>query len=74
LDHEWVLAQFSGKLIKRRKVFPAKLRPYLADMQATRNLSDYQTDSVSKKDAARQNRKAQEMLSAIRKAIQNDEF
>jgi uncharacterized protein (UPF0332 family) len=74
LDHEWAQAQFNGKLVKRRKVFPGKLKSYLPDMQALRDLADYKTDSVSKKDASRQNEKAREMLRFIGKEIQNDEF
>ena len=29
LDHKWVQAEFSGRLITRRKTYPAKVKAYL---------------------------------------------
>ncbi|OQY57499.1 MAG: hypothetical protein B6245_16765 [Desulfobacteraceae bacterium 4572_88] len=41
-DHKWVQAEFSRKLIKRQKIYPARLRSYLLEMQIIRNRADYE--------------------------------
>ncbi len=69
LDHEWVQAQFNGRLIRRDKLFPGKIRSYLPDIQAIRNIADYRNDSVSKKETARQLAKAKEFILLISKEI-----
>lgn len=67
IDHKWVQAEFSGKLIHRQKVYPSKLKSYLSDMQALRDQADYKSENVSRQDAAQQLRKSEEMLSIIGK-------
>ncbi len=69
-DHKWVQAEFSEKLIKRQKGYPGKLKSYLMEMQLIRNTADYECDTVSKKDASDQLRKAQEMIRLIKKEIE----
>jgi len=32
-DHKWVQSEFYEKLIKRRKVYPGRIKPYLMEMQ-----------------------------------------
>jgi len=68
-DHKWVQAEFNGKLIRRQKVYPAKLRSYLLEMQLIRNMADYEGEAVTRKDASQQIRKAEEMLRLIKKGI-----
>jgi len=68
-DHKWVQAEFSQKLIKRQKVYPARLKSSLMEMQLIRNTADYERDMVSRKDASDQLRKAQEMIGLIKKEI-----
>ncbi len=65
LDHEWVQAEFSGRLIQRRKIFTGKIRSYLSDMQAVRDIADYSRENVSKKSARNQIRKAEEIIQEI---------
>jgi len=65
IDHEWVQAQFNAKLIRGKKVFPAKIRSYLSDMQAIRNIADYGEIDVGKKVALKQIAKAAEIVGLI---------
>jgi len=69
MEYKWVQAEFAGKLIKSRKVYPAKLKSYLPEMLAIREKADYKTDKVNKKKAAEQLCMAKEMLNLIEKEI-----
>ncbi len=53
INHGQVQADFSGELIKRRKIYPAKFRSYLYDMQLVRNKADYSADNISRKRAGK---------------------
>jgi uncharacterized protein (UPF0332 family) len=68
--HDWVQAQFSGLLIKRRKQFPSKLASYLPSLQTVRDDADYKIIKVSKPRAARQVQMCEEFLSFIVSSIQ----
>lgn len=68
-DHKWVQAEFNEKLIKRQKIYPSRLRSYLLKMQLLRNVADYEHDTVSSKEASEQFRKAEEIITFIRKEI-----
>ncbi|MCP4105738.1 MAG: hypothetical protein GY749_09400 [Desulfobacteraceae bacterium] len=57
------------KLIKRQKVYPAKLKAYLLDMQDIRNKADYSERSISKRIANKQLSWATEMIGAIEKEL-----
>ncbi len=70
LDHKWVQAEFSGRLITRRKVYPAKVKAYLMKMQIIRNDADYKMRQVSRKKAQRQLTMAREILTLIRKELE----
>jgi uncharacterized protein (UPF0332 family) len=69
-DHKWVQSEFNEKMIKRRKVYPGRIKPYLMEMQTIRNIADYEHHTVSKKDAADQLLKAQEMIGLTEKEIE----
>ena len=69
-DHKWVQAQFSDRLIKRDKIYPAKLKSYLMEMQIIRNRADYKEENVSKKEAFRQIRKSKEMVRLIEQELE----
>jgi uncharacterized protein (UPF0332 family) len=69
-DHKWVQSEFNERLIKRKKVYPGRIKPYLMEMQLIRNTADYEQRSISKKDASDQLRKAQEMIGLIEKEIE----
>ena len=69
-DHKWVQAEFSEKLIKRQKVYPAELKSYLMKMQLLRNKADYEYRHVSRNDAREQLQRAEKMLGFIEKDIE----
>jgi len=69
IDHKWVQAEFAGKLVKSRKIYPTKLKSYLPDMQMVRDDADYSDENVSRKLASGQLSKAREMLTMIGKEL-----
>ncbi|HHC24388.1 MAG TPA: HEPN domain-containing protein [Desulfobacterales bacterium] len=69
IDHGTVQADFSQRLIKRKKVFPSKFRSYLTDMQAVRDQADYSVKDVSKRLASKQVSRSEEMIEIIRKEL-----
>jgi len=70
IDHGQVQADFSGELIKRRKIYPAKLKSYLPDMQLVRNQADYTAKQISRKVARLRLSDLEEMLRLIGKEIE----
>jgi len=69
-EHKWVQAEFNGKLIKRQKLYPGRLKSYLMEMQFLRNTADYDCEPVSRKDAQDQLRKADELVGFVRKDME----
>lgn len=51
--HKYVLSQFSGQLINRRKRYSGELRQTLPNNLAVRRLADYSTTTVSRSTANR---------------------
>jgi uncharacterized protein (UPF0332 family) len=70
IDHGQVQADFSSELINRRKIYPAKLKSYLSDMQLVRNQADYSAKQISRKVAHLRLSKSEEMLGLIGKEIE----
>ncbi len=68
-EHAWVQSEFNLKLIKRQKVYSAKLKAYLLDMQDIRNKADYSDRNISKKIAHKQLSWATEMIGSIEKEL-----
>ena len=68
-DHGYIQSEFSLQLIKRRKIYPAKLSNYLSTMQAERNKADYSEKNIGKKVAYRQLTQATEMIGLIEKEM-----
>ncbi|HEY85925.1 MAG TPA: HEPN domain-containing protein [Chloroflexi bacterium] len=68
-SHRWVQATFSEELVRKRKVYPGKLKSYLMDMQIVRNQADYTRKQTSKKIASRQLAKAKEFVEAVEKEV-----
>jgi len=69
IDHGQVQADFSGELINRRKIYPAKLKSYLPDIQFVRNQADYSGENVSKQRAAKRLSMAYGFTDFIRKEL-----
>ena len=65
IDHKCIQADFSEKLITRQKVYPAKFKSYLPDMQMVRNIADYTDTHVSKKQAHLWLSRAKELIDAV---------
>lgn len=69
IDHKLVQSEFNGRLIHRQKLYPAKLKAYLPDMQALRNTADYTTDTVSKAKVSKRLADLKDMLTCIEKEM-----
>ena len=69
-----VQADFSGELINRRKIYPAKLKSYLPDIQFVRNKADYTDGNVGKKVVCQLLSKVREMCGLTEKEISDGKF
>ncbi len=69
IDHGQVQADFSSELINRRKIYPAKLKSYLPDIQFVRNKADYTDQNVGKKTVSQLLLKVKEIYGLIEKEI-----
>jgi uncharacterized protein (UPF0332 family) len=65
--HGFVQAQFSGQLVTRRKAYPAALRDTLPRLEELRERADYGLTHVSRTQAVRAVRRAQEFIEAIQR-------
>ncbi|OQX19474.1 MAG: hypothetical protein BWK80_36795 [Desulfobacteraceae bacterium IS3] len=74
IDHGQVQADFSGELINRRKIYPAKLKSYLPDIQFIRNKADYTDGNVGKKLVCQLLSKVREMFGLIEKEVAGGKF
>lgn len=70
IGHDTLQSKFSSELIRKRKVYPARFKSYLPNLQEVRDIADYETKFISKKMAERQIKKAKEYVEAIKKEIQ----
>ena len=70
LDHRWVQAEFSSRLIWRQKIYSSKIKSYLMKMQNVRNEADYKMQKVSKNVARKQLSKAREIIIAVKKELE----
>lgn len=64
LKHDFVQSQF-GALIKRKKIYPSKIRAHLPNLMDTRITADYKAAAVSKKEAGRVLQKAKRFVSIV---------
>ncbi len=69
IDHGQVQADFSNELINRRKVYPAKMKSYLPDMQIVRNKADYSGDNITQQRAGRWLVRIKELIGSIEKEL-----
>lgn len=72
IGHDWLQANFSRHLIRRRKLFPSKIRSYLSDAQGLREIADYSNRIVSKKLTSQELKKAKEFIKTIVSEITNE--
>ncbi len=70
ISHPAVQSKFHAELIHRRKIYPSRLKSYLRVLQDERNTADYKQDSVSKKVASSQLKKAKDFVETIAREIE----
>lgn len=63
--HTFVQAEFVSALINRRKLYPSTLRDTLSRNMILRHTADYATDPVTRIQAERALRRAEEFVTAI---------
>ena len=69
--HAFVMAQFSGTLIKRRKLVSSSLRASLSALQEARSLADYEPRSVTRTTARRSVEEAGEVVEAVNRLLRS---
>lgn len=70
-EHRFVHSQFSGKLIGRRKLFPATYGAMLKALLETRLAADYRPSTVSRNQARIAVRDAGTLVGAMRGRMEN---
>jgi len=65
-EHRFVHSEFSGKLISRRKLFPARYSGVLKALLETRLAADYRLAPIGRRHAQSALRDAKRLLEAIR--------
>jgi uncharacterized protein (UPF0332 family) len=73
-QHRFVLSQFSGKLVRRRKLLSAVLRRHFDDLFRTRIVADYEPDKVSARTAGRSHRAAKQFVAEVEAMIDTKMF
>jgi uncharacterized protein (UPF0332 family) len=68
-DHKWVQSEFNRMLIKGQKVYPARVKSYLLNMQRVRDKADYSEKNVGKKAAQKQLSQSAELIQIIEKEL-----
>ena len=71
--HAFVQAEFVGRLIHRRRLYPATLRQVLARNLTLRHTADYAPDLVSQTQAARALQRTRDFLAAIQEQVRAHE-
>ncbi len=73
IDHRTIQALFVDTFINKRKLFPAKYKRYLSDIQDIRNDADYK-NGTSKKNAKQQLKDSTEFCSLILGVINENQL
>ncbi len=66
-SHRFVMSQFSGRLIRRRKILPPALRSTLCRLFDRRVKADYRTVSISRRSAEDSARRATDLIGRVEK-------
>lgn len=69
-EHRYVIAEFSGKLVRQRKILPARFLGVLDRLLEVRITADYRLASASHKEADRARRSAADLISECGKLIE----
>ncbi len=70
-DHRFVQAEFAGRLVNRRKLYPPELRDTISRVYELRERADYRPRLVTETEASRVVRRAQELLAAVRQRTED---
>jgi uncharacterized protein (UPF0332 family) len=68
-SHTFVQAEFVGRLINQRKLYPVQLRQVLARHLTLRHTADYAPDMVTQAQAARALQRSRAFLDAVQKKV-----
>src|SRR5262245_6759041 len=71
--HAFVQAEFVGRLIHRRRLYPTSLRQVLARNLTLRHTADYAPDLVTQPQVTRALQRTQDFLTAIREQVRAHE-
>jgi uncharacterized protein (UPF0332 family) len=63
--HRYVLSEFSGRLINRRRRYPSRLGATLAELQRLRHRADYRGVTIPRADARNALRLSSEFVDAV---------
>ncbi|HVP04580.1 MAG TPA: HEPN domain-containing protein [Dehalococcoidia bacterium] len=69
-QHRFVLSQFSGTLVRRRKRLPSDLPARMAELLRLRLAADYGPDQVTARDAARSLRHSTRIVEGVERMTQ----
>lgn len=72
--HGWVQANFLSECIRRRKIYPARIASYIAEVRYHREIADYSENFVSAKTASGLYRKAEEFVTIVKKELERNEL
>ena len=72
-EHKFVMSEFSGKLVSRRKVVPARFRRTLADLLDMRLVADYRARNVTATEARKAAGDSSALVSYVASQLQEDE-
>jgi uncharacterized protein (UPF0332 family) len=61
-EHKYVLSEFSGKLIRRRKVVPTRFKGTLSALLEMRIVADYKERPLSRREALEMHREAADLV------------
>lgn len=69
-DHRFVISEFSGKLVRRRKVVPPEFRNVLDALFTARLFADYRADSIGRGTARRSVAEARELVNELVRVLE----
>ena len=68
-EHKFVMGEFSGTLVRRRKIIPSQHRGVLERLLESRVRADYRAESISRSDARRLVREAMALSREAERAL-----
>ena len=69
-DHKFVISEFSGKLVRRRKIMPARFRGVLDSLLTARLFADYRADGIGRGTARRAVAEARRLVAEVARVLE----